>query len=587
MGNHNIVSYLTRQGAEQPDAVAIVDMHMGVERTTTFAELQSKSVAVASTLQGYGLRHSDVVLVLHEVTADLYALLLALFRIGAVAMFVDVSASREELRHCFKISPPDAIIASAKGHLLELLLPHRAQSPMRFTTLPFMPGAASLFSAISKRDGGGASVNEPVQGPLPALIPPTQPALITFTSGSTGLPKAIVRTHEFLSAQLEALKDSLTLAKGKTEMTNLPVFVLANIASGMTSIIPHGNLRKPSRIDPSPLIRQLEKHAVSRITASPALLERLILGCQRCQRKGRALNSISSLTEIYTGGGPVFPSLLRKLRNAFPNARIVTVYGSTEAEPISHTSFDELGPHDLNATECGGGLLVGVPEASVAVAILDFAATSAEMTPAEFGSYRRPPGQAGEIVVTGKAVIKGYLDGVGDEETKIAVGSEIWHRTGDAGYCDAQGRLWLLGRASARISDSRGTVFPFQIEHLGDAGDQKFACVSTGDKRTLFVEAGSFSNYLIPSLRRHRLSQCIRQLQGRLEYDRIVMLPKLPIDRRHNSKIAYARLELIANQALPKDVSESFSFASSSFWALLTQRLSVRSRSSMVNGLAR
>ena len=61
--------------------------------------------------------------------------------------------------------------------------------------------------------------------------------------------------------------------------------------------------------------------------------------------------------------------------------------------------------------------------------------------------------QPGEIVVSGAHVGAGYVGGVGDAETKFRVGEVIWHRTGDAGYLDAHGRLWLLGRCSARIAD--------------------------------------------------------------------------------------------------------------------------------------
>src|SRR6185503_8477337 len=73
-------------------------------------------------------------------------------------------------------------------------------------------------------------------------------------------------------------------------------------------------------------------------------------------------------------------------------------------------------------------------------------------------------GEVGEIVVSGAHVLSGYLQGRGDEETKFRVDDAIWHRTGDAGWLDAQGRLWLLGRCAARIADERGTLWPFAVE---------------------------------------------------------------------------------------------------------------------------
>jgi acyl-CoA synthetase (AMP-forming)/AMP-acid ligase II len=70
----------------------------------------------------------------------------------------------------------------------------------------------------------------------------------------------------------------------------------------------------------------------------------------------------------------------------------------------------------------------------------------------------------GEIAVAGDHVLTGYLHGKGDEETKFQSAGRTWHRTGDAGYLDEQGRLWLLGRCSAKIEDTRGTLYPFTVE---------------------------------------------------------------------------------------------------------------------------
>jgi acyl-CoA synthetase (AMP-forming)/AMP-acid ligase II len=64
--------------------------------------------------------------------------------------------------------------------------------------------------------------------------------------------------------------------------------------------------------------------------------------------------------------------------------------------------------------------------------------------------------RAGEVVLTGDHVLKGYLHGKCDRETKFEVDGERWHRTGDAGYFDKEGRLWLVGRCNVRIEDDKG-----------------------------------------------------------------------------------------------------------------------------------
>src|SRR5208282_3075209 len=85
------------------------------------------------------------------------------------------------------------------------------------------------------------------------------PALVTFTSGSTGRPKAAMRTHGFLLAQHRALEASLALQPGTRDLTTLPIFVLGNLASGVTSVLPDADLRSPGKIAPRPVLTQIQR----------------------------------------------------------------------------------------------------------------------------------------------------------------------------------------------------------------------------------------------------------------------------------------------------------------------------------------
>ena len=141
-------------------------------------------------------------------------------------------------------------------------------------------------------------------------------------------------------------------------------------------------------------------------------------------------------------------------------------------------------------------------------------------------------------------VLKHYLHGAGEEETKFRVGGEIWHRTGDAGWLDAEQRLWLLGRCAARLTDSRGELYPFSVEcaAVETLGVRRAAALAWRGRRTLVLE-------LSGNLPRPDLSQ----LAGPLEWaglDEIRFVPRIPVDRRHNAKVDYGALErlLDANQ---------------------------------------
>src|SRR5262249_55060104 len=171
-------------------------------------------------------------------------------------------------------------------------------------------------------------------------VPQNQPALISFPSGSTAQPKGIVRTHGFLIAQHRILSRSLDLKAGERELVSLPVFVLANLASAVTSILPNVDLRKPAEIDPLPVIEQIQQARATRITASPALLETIV---RRCTEDRIQLRSV---TEVFTGGGPVFPRFTQALKVVAPQASIHILYGSSEAEPIAHIRASEWSQED-------------------------------------------------------------------------------------------------------------------------------------------------------------------------------------------------------------------------------------------------
>jgi acyl-CoA synthetase (AMP-forming)/AMP-acid ligase II len=165
------------------------------------------------------------------------------------------------------------------------------------------------------------------------------------------------------------------------------------------------------------------------------------------------------------------------------------------------------------------------------------------MSVADLEALTLSPSVPGEIVVTGAHVVRGYLGGIGDEETKFSVDGVVWHRTGDVGYLDERGRLWLLGRADAVIEDSRGTLHPFAVECAAREvlGVRRVAAMAHDGKRLLILEGPGEGS---AEARRAALDALA---WARL--DEVVTLRKLPMDRRHNSKVDYPELRrLLARQ---------------------------------------
>jgi len=494
----NLVQVLEERAAQTPDHPALIEGVAGNTRRLSFGDLAARVRAGAEELRRRGIATGDDLLFLHPVSIDLYIALLAAMRVGAVPMLVDPSAGIAGFRRAVKRTRPAAWCGSGKGWIVKWLVPELWLVPR---VRPEMAGADESNTATP-----------------PETLDDAAPALVTFTSGSTGIPKAAVRSHGFLLTQNRVLGRAIDLHPGEVDLVTLPVFALANLAHGVTSVL--------ADHDPTKLALQIEREKVTRCAVSPAFLtEWLNAGVE-----------LAGLEKIFTGGGPVFPSLLDRL-SAWSTR--IAVYGSTEAEPIAHLDAKEITAADLAEMRSGGGLLAGHPVSEIRLAILPdtWGRPIAPMDAAAFDAACLPPGAPGEIVVSGDHVLSGYLDGVGDEETKFRVDGVVWHRTGDAGKLDAQGRLWLLGRCAAVVRDARGELFPFAIETMlsFDPTIRRSAVLAIGERRILAVEAEGDAPQSTPT-----------------GIDEIHRLARIPVDRRHRAKIDYPALRRMLETSISR-----------------------------------
>jgi acyl-CoA synthetase (AMP-forming)/AMP-acid ligase II len=516
---------LTEQARARPQVLALVDDRAG--RTLTFAELDNAVTHAAVWWQAQGLKRGQAVLVFVPMSADLYVALLALFRVGAVALFLDPSAGREHMEQCCARWAPDALLAIPKAHLLRLRSVALQRIPLKVSTGCWVPGARRWSGGVGKGE-----VLEEQGRVIHAATEPEDAALVTFTSGSTGVPKGTVRTHGFLLAQFRALAPSIALEPGDVDLATLPVFTLANLAAGVTTVIPDTDLSRPGAVDAARVFAQIARRGVTRITASPAFFERLVAH----GREGG--QTLPTLRKLHTGGAPVFPRLLEALRGLAPAAHTVALYGSTEAEPIAHIAADEMTAKDLAAMRSGCGLLAGTPVAEVRLRVVRdrWGTPRGAMTAAEFEAEAMRPGEAGEIVVAGDHVLGGYLGGIGDEETKFRVDGEVWHRSGDAGLVDEHGRLWLLGRCTARIKDAHGTLYPFGVECVAMTFPEvrRAAALTHAGRRRLVVEAAEGA--------REKLLAELQLATAWAHIAQVRFVDAMPVDTRHNAKVDYPAL---------------------------------------------
>ena len=434
---------------------------------------------VAGGLHERGLEPGDRVLILLPMSIELYRSLLAIFHLGATAVLIDPTASLSE-----KIQQvqPKAFIGIPKAHLLRLTNPAlrglRHYYSHGFTLLPHR----NLRS---------------ISGPPSPSATPQFPALITFTTGTTGTPKCMARSHDLLVAQHRALQCHMNLNPTDVDLPTLPVFLLHSLACGATCVIPNANLRYPGAVDAAPVVEQIVREGVTTSSGSPAFFQRLHETLQATQ------TTLPSIQRLFLGGARVPSSLLRSLMSTFPNATLQVVYGSTEAEPISVLAVQQF--TCLENGEKSDEVLVGTPVPAVQVQIRNQ-----------------------EICVTGDHVNPAYLNdseatSIHKFQAKDTNGQErIWHRTGDAGYLDEQGQIWLLGRIGHDVAGHWPFPVESQIEELTFV--RRAGLVECHGRPILAVELDQPPPNWLKTIR------TLFDIQ-------IVQVERIPLDPRHQAKI--------------------------------------------------
>ncbi len=451
------------------ERTAIIDR---LGRKLSFADLYHRAGFLADAWARRGIGPGDRVLIAMGVTPDLYAALAALWRLGAVAVLPEPAMGLKGVRTALAAADVTAWIGGGALRLLPLLVP-------RLMTMARLPLGSGMLR------GTQASPHWPAD----------HPALMSFTSGSTGRAKAIVRSHGFLQAQNRAVAPLLASDRREVDLVAFPVFVLANLGSGVTSVLPNWPLRRPDRADAAAIRAHIAKHGVTRLLLPPVLAETL-----------SDAPLPASVTTLFTGGGPVFPDGVDRLTAHNPALRVMAVYGSTEAEPIAELEVSALSAADRARIDAGEGLLAGHPVAAVRVRIVD-----------------------DEIHVAGDHVVATYADHTDNAATKTRDDDgTIWHRTGDGGRLDDAGRLWLLGRMQGRIDG----LWPFAVETAARSwpGVRRAALCPLAGRACLAIE-GDPANLPL-----------WHEAAAALGVTLVMAITAIPLDRRHRSKVDYARL---------------------------------------------
>lgn len=547
--NANIARHLALRAASQP-SVAALKVPRGLTRdgridylTLTFAELAAEVSAWRADLAARGIRPGDRVLVMVKPGLPLIAAAFALFAHGAIPVVIDPGMGLKNFLSCVARSRPRALL----GIPLARFLSHICRSPFR-TVEVRIPVSASPTARAS-----GSHLSALNSQLASAAASASDLAAILFTSGSTGAPKGVCYTHGMFDAQVELIRATYDIRPGEIDLPMLPLFALFNPALGMTTVVPEIDASRPASVDPVKIVRALLQENVTSSFGSPTLWRKIAVHCHRHRIV------LPALRRVLSAGAPVPPDLWDLLRSpVMPNGTLHSPYGATEALPVSTISASEVLPlHDASghdrpgtalATRHGAGTCVGRPLPANDVRII--ALTDAPLATL---ADTRPllPGHVGEIIVAGPTVTRAY-DALPEATAAAKIHDPstgaVFHRLGDAGYLDADGRLWFCGRKAERVETATGPLFSEQAEPIFNTHPdvRRSALIGLGDRELRHQRAAVVIEATSPartatSADCRRFARELRELAKLHAHTAHIKLfyfhPKFPVDVRHNAKI--------------------------------------------------
>ncbi|MEZ6188138.1 MAG: fatty acid CoA ligase family protein [Planctomycetota bacterium] len=540
----NIAHHLPRRARERPWQHALVEPR-GVDKDgrrlythVTFAQLDRAVDRIAHGLRELGVGRGERSLVLIPPGIELIETIYALFKLGAVPVFVDPGMGRKGFLRAIQAAEPRSVIAIGRAHLALAVAGRRqTKSVVRRVCVGKRPLGFVGGVELAQLEASAPDAPFPL-----ANTRPDELAAILFTSGSTGPAKGVCYAHRMFDAQVALLREVYGLGPDDVDLPGLPIFALFSVALGATTVFPDMDASRPASVEPPRFVQAIRDYGVTYSFGSPTIWGKV---ARHCVEQGIAL---PSLRQVFMAGCPVPESAHKDLRQVQGAGGLThTPYGATEALPIASATGREL-EDTFARTREGHGTCVGRPVPGVEVRVI--AVTD---TPLETWRQVRqlPAGEVGELVVAGPVVTHSYhARPEATAAAKIKDGERIWHRMGDLGYQDAQGRLWFCGRKSQRVETPDGPRYTACVEAVFNQHPQvrRTALVGIGprgDARpVLVVEAlegvplGAPADTLAREVL--ALGEGKRACAGVRE---ILFHPGFPVDVRHNAKI---RREVLA-----------------------------------------
>ncbi len=519
--------------ATNPKIPAIVELS-GHGASITRQDLSERVDTMARALYARGVRSGQRVAVLIPPGIDLNTVVYAVWQLGGVVVVADAGLGLARLGAALRSASPDFVVGIRKA----LVLARATRVPgVQINAEPAavrgMLAEAAAYPPLSDEErGAGAD----------ALHDDAAHAAILFTSGATGPPKGVVYTRGQLRAQMSLLRDTFDLVDGEGFVAAFAPFALYGPPLGLPCAVPDMDVTAPHTLTAAALADAVAAVNATAVFASPAALRNVVATANDLSPEQR--RTLATPRLVMSAGAPVPTALLRDVKALMPAAQTQTPYGMTEVLPVAsidpttlsttNVKGDNSGHEQGSDIDSGSGVCVGpaLQGVQIRIAPLTAGADDDELTDT--------PGVLGEIVVRAPHVKLRYHRAWGAQQASARPAG--WHRTGDVGTLDEQGRLWVQGRRVHVIHTSNGPLAPYPVEHriaeLPDVHD--VAVVGVGPDGTAATVA-----IIVPTHRMGRrdsplagpvIAAQVREVAG-VPIAAVLVKDWLPVDIRHASKV--------------------------------------------------
>jgi fatty-acyl-CoA synthase len=427
----NWVNQLDRHALMQPNATAL--RFLG--HTVTWAQLRRRVAALAEALSRRGVGFGDRVMILMLNRTEFIESVLAANMLGAIAVPLNFRLTPAEI--ALLVEDCEARVLITEAVLAPVATGVRDVQPL--LEMIVVAGGSTDDSLLGYEDLINESGAKPGAEPEPVDVPNDSPALIMYTSGTTGRPKGAVLTHTNLTGQtMTGLYTNGADINSDIGFIGVPFFHIAGIGNMLTGIL----LGVPTVIyplgafDPGQLLDVLAAEKVTGLFLVPAQWQ-AVCAEQRARPRDLRLRIMS------WGAAPAPDALLREMSAIFPGTQILAAFGQTEMSPVTCMLLGE------DAIRKRGSVGKVIP--TVAARVVDENMNDV------------PVGEVGEIVYRAPTLMSGYWNNPAATAEAFAGG---WFHSGDLVRMDEEGYVWVVDRKKDMIISGGENIYCAEVENV-------------------------------------------------------------------------------------------------------------------------